>query len=330
MPVTQRRIVAGREVAWPVDLAAAGRAQVWAREAPARLAAECAEMAEHFPHWILTLATPALDSLASCPRCRELLVPWDGAWRCLACRSPASVKPGGLAWAGHLPVLWPAHPRLAALPAPPPGHALVRIGRGAAAQQYLLVPLTVTYTQHWPRNEPLVRYTPGLLPFLGLTPSGTIHVVEGQRLCLYAYGQWNGVSVRAVLQQRVANHLLSLVKVAMGRPAHEAFIGKVHDWEWGDRRPAFGAGGRAPEVGLYGRAYLAHCRGYVAGEARGARRCSMHLGDRAARVVRGGALEAGRGPAGCTGRGYGVSAAGRVGRSRTHAQHPRRTALLAA
>ena len=31
---------------------------------------------------------------------------------------------------------------------------------------------------------------------------------------------------------RVVNHLASLVKVAMGRPPHEAFIGKVHDEPW--------------------------------------------------------------------------------------------------
>jgi predicted RNA-binding Zn-ribbon protein involved in translation (DUF1610 family) len=216
-----------RTLTWTVDLDAAARSHEWAQRQPERLAREVGEMAEHFPHWILALGEPDGEHLCACPQCGALVVPREGAWRCAACRrSVTPPRNSLLAWAGHLPALWPPHPRLRA--GPPAGHALVTVRE----QRFLLVPLSVFYPHDWPRNQPTVRYAPGLVAFLRIQPTGRVHLYDAQRPCLYYGNQWNGVSVRAVLQQRVVNHLASLVKIAMGVEPEEAFIGKIHDREW--------------------------------------------------------------------------------------------------
>jgi len=230
--VMHRLTLAGREIAGPVDLVAAERAQRWACQQHERLASEVAEMAQHFPRWLLVLAPRDGEQPVACKICKGLIVPWDGAWRCVACRRPATLQgKQALAWAGHLPTLWPEDPRLAPRTSPPSGHAFATAG----GRRYLLAPLTVTYPDNWPRCDPHVRYAAGLLGFLGLTPGGRIHMYDARRPCLYFPGQWRGVSVRAVLQQRVVNHLASLVKLAMGHRPEEAFIGKIHDQPWTPR-----------------------------------------------------------------------------------------------
>jgi hypothetical protein len=213
----------------PLDLALAASLQPWSGRTPARLGTEVAEMAEYFPHWRLVLARPGMRSLADCKACRGMIAPAGGAWRCLECGRPARTEArSGLAWAGHLPALWPEHPRLAGLGQPPAGHVVAN----AAGRRYLLVPLSAYYPDEWPRHEPHVRYAPQWLSFLQIAGRGAIHMYDEERPCLFYANQWNGVSIRAVLQQRVVNHLHSLVKIAMGQVPHKAFIGKIHDQPW--------------------------------------------------------------------------------------------------
>jgi len=229
MDVIHRLTLSGRETAWPVDLTAAGRVQRWARQRPERLASEVAEMTQHFPRWLLALAPRDGEQPVACKACKGLIVPWDGAWRCVVCRRAVTPQDTqALGWVGHLPALWPEHSRLAPRTSPPAGHAFATAG----GHRYLLTPLTITYPEAWPHSDPHVRYGAGLLRFLGLTANGRIHMYDARRPCLYYPGQWRGVSVRAVLQQRVVNHLASLIKLAMGRAPEEAFIGKIHDQPW--------------------------------------------------------------------------------------------------
>lgn len=234
MTVWHRLTLAGREIVWEVDLVAAERTQRWARQQPERLASEVAEMAEHFPRWVLVHSPRDGEGPVTCKACKGLIVPWEGAWRCITCRRAVTPQRGhALAWVGHLPAPWPDHPRLARRTSPPAGHAFAAAG----GRRYLLAPLIVTYPESWPHSDPAVRYSAGLLEFLGLKASGRIHMYDPRRPCLYYTGQWRGVSVRAVLQQRVVNHLASLVKLAMGRTPEDAFIGRIHDQPWEGRSP---------------------------------------------------------------------------------------------
>jgi hypothetical protein len=215
------------ERVWEVDLAAAAHLMGWSQRVPALLAQELAEMAEHFPHWLLVCAQGS--RLCACAQCDELIVFTDGAARCVACASPHPMEPADrLAWVGHLPSLLrnspPLHARLPALAAV--GAPAIEAG-GA---RYLLVPVTVTYPEQWPNVEPMVRYGPGVLAALGLPnqAGGLYHLYGDDRACLYAPNQWRGASVRVVLQQRMVNHLTSLLKIAAGVAPEEAFIGRIH------------------------------------------------------------------------------------------------------
>lgn len=212
---------------WTVDLRAAAAIMAWSRRVPALLAQEVAEMAQHFPHWLLVLGRER--ELQPCRHCGELIVFADGVPCCVACGRPAAGdRQSRLAWVGHLPTLLRDGAQLVGrLP------ALAAAGAptvDAGGTHYLLVPIRVFYPDEWPHVEPALYYGPGVLAALGLTegPSGQYHLYSGSQACLYAGGQWRGATVRVVLQQRMVNHLASLVKIAAGVPPREAFIGRIH------------------------------------------------------------------------------------------------------
>ncbi len=215
------------ELNWEVDLAAASAVQAWSRRAPALLEQELAEMAAYFPHWLLTLGCD--DALLPCAQCGDVLIYHNGAARCAACATPMTPPANAqLLWTGHVPTLIRAGPalerRLSALAAA--DYPTVTAGDA----RYLLVPLTVAYPAQWPHVEPVVRYQSRFLQLLGM-PSGVSsshHMFGDGRACLYASGQWRNVTVRVVLQQRLVNHLASLIKIAAGVDPVEAFIGRIH------------------------------------------------------------------------------------------------------
>jgi hypothetical protein len=219
------------ERAWPVDPGAAAIAAPWAGRAPEVFAADMAGMAEYFPHWLL--AGKAGQCPLVCQRCDAPHVPTSGALRCAGCGREG--RADGLIWIGHLPALVR------------PERAFVR--RQAAARQagfgevtvggatYLLAPLAIVYPAEWPNVEPAVRYAGRWLDALGLPrSSGAHHLIANGQACLFAWGQWSPMPVHAVLQQRVVNHLASLLKVAAGHSPHEAFIGRIHHDDWQPER----------------------------------------------------------------------------------------------
>jgi hypothetical protein len=93
---------------------------------------------------------------------------------------------------------------------------------------YVLVPLAVTYPVEWPLLEPSVNYAPRWLTTLALPlADGRYHIIGGGRACLFSWNQWRPMSVAAVLQQRVVNHVVSLLKIAAGISLDKAFLGRV-------------------------------------------------------------------------------------------------------
>jgi hypothetical protein len=214
------------------DLAAAGKMAAWARTTPPLLAVECADMAAHFPAWLLTVGDG--EGLTACAQCGEMLVFGEGKLACQGCGRAG--KGRQLAWTGHLPM------PVGGLP-----HALARIRKRAhpgfplieAARTLLwLVPVLAVYPSDWPRSAPSIQYDPELFNILGIRTPGATHHMVGRALCLYAGGQWRSVTMRVVLQQRVVNHLASILKVGDGMTPVLAFAGKQHtyDQDWGDYR----------------------------------------------------------------------------------------------
>lgn len=206
---------------WVVDGAAAGQVMRWVRREPAAWLADLEGMARHFPYWVLVGGRGSQPVRCACG---GPLVPQKGGLRCVLCGKAGQAD--GLMWAGQLPVL--ARPddsfmaRRKALTTA--GFAETEVG----GLVYLLVPLVVVYPGEWPSLEPGVYYAPEWLTAIGLPQAnGSYHLVSGGRACLFGYNQWRPMSVAAVLQQRVVNHVVSLFKIAAGMSPHRAFIGRV-------------------------------------------------------------------------------------------------------
>jgi hypothetical protein len=216
-------VVDGVERTWLVDRAAAAEAAAWVARATEVLEADLEGMAEYFPHWILVGSDGG--RLARCARCAMLCVPTGGAMRCVQCGEARGAS--GMLWMGHIPAL--ARPersfvrRLQSLQEA--GFAQVAVGEAT----YLLVPLTVLYPAEWPNVKPVVRYARRWLDALGLPHnSASHHLIQNGRACIFAWGQWTVMPVYAVLQQRVVNHIASLLKIVAGQRPREAFIGRIH------------------------------------------------------------------------------------------------------
>lgn len=218
----QHTTLAGEQQRWPVDLQAVATAEPWAARAPALLEADLQGMTDYFPHWLLV--GRAAGKAARCPQCALLVVPTAGAFRCVGCWRELPVS--GVLWVGQLPA--PARPEARFAPHQ---RALREAGFPeveAEGLHYLLVPLTVRYPAEWPNEEPEVRYLKRWLSLAGLPRSSAGHhlVAEG-RACLFGWGEWYAMPLHSLLQQRVVNHLLSLLKIMAGQSLREAFIGRV-------------------------------------------------------------------------------------------------------
>ncbi len=194
----------------------------WVAREAAAWRADVEGMATHFPHWAL-VGGNRRGHAARC-FCGGPLAPTQGALRCVVCGAVGSAE--SLMWVGQLPVL--ARPeatflaRRRALTAA--GFAETEVG----GLVYLLVPLAVTYPVEWPLLEPSVTYAPLWLTTLDLPlADGSYHIIGGGRACLFGWNQWRPMSVAAVLQQRMVNHVVSLLKIAAGMSPDQAFLGRV-------------------------------------------------------------------------------------------------------
>ena len=207
---------------WEVDGRAAAQVMPWVGREPDAWTADLTAMAAHFPHWALVGGEGHLPRSCRCGS--GPLVPTQGRLRCAACGAEA--RAATLIWVGHLPVLARPEPSFGERRAALRQAGFVETTVGGLV--YLLVPLAVVYPSEWPSLEPGVHYSPGWLRALGLPAAGGhIHLVGNSRACLFGYAQWRAMSVAALLQQRVVNHVVSLLKVAAGMTPAAAFLGRV-------------------------------------------------------------------------------------------------------
>ena len=211
------------EINWPVDISAlAGMLPVISQH-PGVVQNDVESMHCFFPHWIL--AGTKQEKITKCRSCKVAAVPTAGAIRCPVCSVP--VDADGAAWLGHIPALMPTDESFAQY-----RYTLAAAGFQeveTCGQVYLLVPLRLLYPHEWPNVQAAVQYAPGWLQALGLPlANASYHLIGRGQACLFAWGQWKAMSVGELLQQRVINHVHSLLKIASGQSAEQAFIGRVH------------------------------------------------------------------------------------------------------
>ena len=153
--------------------------------------------------------------------------------RCTNCQT--TVTADGLFWLGQLPVLARSdaefearRERLGAA-----GYDEVQVG----GLSYLLVPIVVYYPREWPNDEPSVCYAQRWLRALGLPQAdASYHLLARGRACLFAWGQWTYMPIHEVIQQRVVNHAVSLLKIVAGQSPNQAFIGRTDHQPWAVER----------------------------------------------------------------------------------------------
>ncbi|MBN2499024.1 MAG: hypothetical protein JXR96_30825 [Deltaproteobacteria bacterium] len=188
----------------------------------ARLEREAAEMAEHFPRWILTAGKGR--ERVRCRRCAGPLVFWRGL-RCALCgrdfdRGSKIGRPR-LAWFGLLPPIGIgglARIDEALRASTPEQHVL---GERPGIGRYFLVPLVAAYPSDFPRSAVRVHYLPGFFRIRGMPPDSPSHATHlyGQgQMCLFAGGEWQPeTTCRQVLQQRAYAHVVKLLNYANGK-----------------------------------------------------------------------------------------------------------------
>lgn len=206
---------------WVVDETAAGQVMGWVRRESKVWQADLEGMATNFPHWALIGGSGSQPVRCACG---GPLSPQMGGLRCVVCGKAG--RADSLMWVGQLPVLARAEStfsmRRRALQAA--GFAEAEVG----GLLYLLVPLVVVYPTEWPSLEAGIYYSPKWLTALELPlANGFYHLIGGGRACLFGWGQWRAMNVAALLQQRMVNHVVSLLKIAAGATPDEAFIGRV-------------------------------------------------------------------------------------------------------
>jgi hypothetical protein len=201
---------------WVVDLAHAGRLGV-PLDAIAR---DAAEMATHFPRWLLTLVKDGQP--VSCRSCDSFLV-FDRGVRCVACDRvprdlPRGTRPG---WFGVLPPIGIdglAKIRNELVAKPPRRHV---VGRTEALGHYMLVPLVAAYAADHPKHPFDVYYLPEFRQIPGIPRdeySHAFHMIGTGRMCLFAPGDWHEhMTCREVLQQRAYPHVIKFLNYANGK-----------------------------------------------------------------------------------------------------------------
>jgi len=208
---------------WQVDLAAAHRLGRWSGRTTRRLTREAAEMAEHFPRWILTVNRDRDRRRVTCCACGGMLV-FDRGLRCVSCGEavkPRQLPRVSLAWFGLLPPIGIDGLRCLGekLIARPPAQHLV--GRREGIGNYLLVPLVAIHPPGFPASPVRVAYLPSFFKARGMPPersSHTYHMLSDGFMCLFVGGEWRrGMTCREVLQQRAYPHVIKLLNYADGK-----------------------------------------------------------------------------------------------------------------
>ena len=216
----KKQVVVGQEVEnreWSVDLQAlkAVRGNDWLEDFPQLIKTDLREMAETFPHWFLTVGHSVKP--IACPSDGEYFIPQDGQLRCVNCRRVIEQTPSCLIWTGLLPVQIPGGGKVER-------HLRLLIEKEDMKLPYvgeesifLLVPIKIIYPGNWPNSQPCAYYTSEFFQSLGVSPPGVSHLhhMNGElKLCLFL--NWHPMTIREVIQNRIAPHALAQVKIANG------------------------------------------------------------------------------------------------------------------
>jgi hypothetical protein len=221
--MSQQRFPNGRQ--WTVDIAAFAKLRPLVEVE--RIDRELAEMAQHFPRWVLSVSDG--HALTKCPACGGVLV-FDGGVRCVACERAFNARKDNHhpAWFGLLPPIGLGgltNIKDALVAKPPPGHV---VGEHATIGAYLLVPLIAVIPAQFPHQAPAVHYLPTIRAIAGMPQeevSHAFHMLSNHQMCLYASGEWTAdTTCRETLQQRAFAHVVKLLNFANGKKTAFAIV----------------------------------------------------------------------------------------------------------
>jgi hypothetical protein len=202
-------------VRWTVDVATAAKS---AGVDEGRLAREVADMAAHFPRWLLVLVREGQPLHCSC----NGMYIFDRGTRCVLCGHQAPKDPHARAgWFGVLPPIGIdglGKIKNAVVAKPPRRHV---VGARDGIGTFMLVPLVVQYPGAYPRYPLDVYYLPEFRDIPGVPRdeySHAFHMIGQGRMCLFAPAEWHeDTTPREVLQQRAYPHVIKFLNYANGK-----------------------------------------------------------------------------------------------------------------
>jgi hypothetical protein len=213
-------VVNGRteERVWQVDLRVTRdiRGNDWLERFPQLLTKDIQEMEQSFPRWILVAGNGATP--AACPNDREYIILKDGAMRCVLCGEMFKGQINSLIWTGLLPVQITGAERVETKirrKIESETMSLNYLDKGNTL--YVFAPIKVVYPTNWPNSAPDAYYIAGFFETLGLSVGGASHahhMNSGSKICMFS--SWHQMSIREVIQNRIAPHALAQVKIANG------------------------------------------------------------------------------------------------------------------
>lgn len=214
-----------REMVWQVDSSAVRtvRGNDWLERFPQLLMQDIQEMEQSFPRWILVAGNGA--NPVACPSDGEYITLKDGQLRCVQCGEVYQGQVGSLIWTGLLPVQVTGAERVENLVRRKIAAGSLQIGcLDQANALFLFAPIKVVYPTNWPNNAPEAFYIKGFFEALDVRVSGashSYHMLSDSKICMFA--QWHNMSIREVIQNRIAPHALAIVTIANGERPRKWF-----------------------------------------------------------------------------------------------------------
>jgi hypothetical protein len=222
----QKRILPNNKLkTWEVDvevLKSKFKSHAWLKNEKF-LKRDIEEMSQYLPHWIITVGNGINLLHSKC--CSDNLAPIEGELRCILCNRPSSETPNTLTWTGLLPVGLEGYEK-----------AFKKLEKARAEgklkypiiipnnKRHLLVPMMVVYPSNWPYSPPQVHYVDNQYIDALKLPSNHQTHLGGRTICLYHAAQWNdNTSIMQVIANRVAPHLLALLKLSNDQENFEFF-----------------------------------------------------------------------------------------------------------
>lgn len=202
---------------WTVDVSALKpvRGNDWVEDFPQLIKTDLEQMAETFPHWFLTVGQ-SVNPIA-CPSDGDYFIPQDGKLQCVNCGQAISQTPSCLIWTGMLPVQIAGAEKVSRHIRRLIEREEIRLPYVGDESIFLLVPIKIIYPSSWPNNQPSAYYPHEFFHSLGVSAPGVSHPhhMRGNlEMCLFL--NWHKMTIREVIQNRIAPHALAQVKIANG------------------------------------------------------------------------------------------------------------------